>query len=106
MKSSVDVQCRKTYDYRLRLEKEGKIGRGRHSSPCLMLENAQYANELDSKMGNPLQKHAGVGYSSKLRKIGPRVKIIEQLKKDTEEKRLIVLHKYEMQTSWCLGAWI
>jgi hypothetical protein len=41
-----------------------------------------------------------LGLQSKFRKRDPRRDLIERLKRETGEKRLIVLHNYKIQASW------
>jgi len=102
MKNSRDLECRKIYERRLELDKKGEIGRGRKTSPCLTLESFERAAFLDS-LAKGQQGRAGLGYQTshqKQRKPNSRSEILDSMKKQAEEKRLEMLHNYEMQASW------
>ena len=100
LKYSKDEQVQQVYKYRLCLDQKGHIGRGNRTSPCLTLERLEREQELDrfSMMGQ--HGRHGLGLRYKYRKVEPREAIIERMKKEAEEKRMIILHQYEMQTSW------
>lgn len=99
LKYSKDVQARQLYQYRLALDRKGHIGRGNRTSPCLTLENLERACALDRVASGHFGRR-GLGYRCTYRKVDSRAEIIQRMKSDAEEKRMIVLHQYEMQTSW------
>jgi hypothetical protein len=99
-KYSRDVQSQQLYQYRLDLDRKGHIGKGNRTSPCLTLENLERSRELDRISGIGQQGRHGLGFGYKYRKVEPREAVIDKMKKEAEEKRLIILHQYQMQTSW------
>jgi hypothetical protein len=100
MKNSTVLESRKLYHYRHSLDQKGKIGQGRKTSPCLTLERLEGSQAVDSLSALGQHGRQGLGFGRKKRKICSRAEIIDRLKKEMEEKRLVVLHKYEMQANW------
>jgi len=102
IKYSKDLQMQQLYQYRLALDRKGHIGRGNRTSPCLTLENLERSRALDRIASYGQHGRQGLGFhtSYKYRKVESRTEIIQRMKKEAEEKRLIVLHQYQMQASW------
>ena len=69
------------------------------------IENLERSVEFDRILGSPHQGHCGVGYQRSKREQKPREKIVTKMKQDADEKRLIPLHDYEMQTPWLSWVW-
>ena len=99
-KYSKDLQIRQLYEYRLALDRQGHIGRGNRTSPCLTLEQLERSCVLDHISSHAQRGRQGLGFRYCYRKVESRAEITERMKKEAEEKRLIVLHQYEMQASW------
>ena len=100
LKYSTDTQMRQLYQYRLDLDRRGHIGRGNRTSPCLTLETLESSQSL-SRLANYSQRgRQGLGFRRCFRKVKSRAEIIELMKREAEEKRLVVLHQYELQASW------
>jgi hypothetical protein len=95
MKNSTVLESRKLYHYRHSLDQKGKIGQGRKTSPCLTLERLERSQAVDSLSALGQHGRQGLGFGRKKRKICSRAEIIDRLKKEMEEKRLVVLHKYD-----------
>ena len=101
MKNSKDVESRKVYQYRLDLDRKGHIGQGRKSSPCLELEFVERTKALDLSAAGRHGGRQGLGFRPQPeRKLKPRQELIALMKKEAEDKRLVVLHGYRMQASW------
>jgi len=100
MKYSKVPESQKIYQYRLKLDQQGHIGQGRITSPALALERLERSCAVDKLMDSGQHGRQGLGFKSKFRKVDPRRELIERFRKEAEEKRLIILHKYEMQSSW------
>jgi Reverse transcriptase (RNA-dependent DNA polymerase). len=100
MKYSKVAQSQELYRYRLKLDQQGHIGQGRTSSPCLTLERLERSCILDKVSGAGQHGRQGLGSHVKVKRLGPRDELIARLKKEAEEKRLLILHNYEMQASW------
>jgi len=105
MKYSSDSNSRKVYDRRLALDKKCKKGRSRKAAACLLLEELERRRFLDDLSAGQHGRE-GLGSSVKSGKKGPRATLIQQMKKEAEEKRLLVLHEYKMQASCCRGVWM
>ena len=78
------------------------IGRGNRTSPCLTLERLEKARVLERFVGAGQQGHKGLGSRPRkiYRKVDSRKDIVTRMKSEAEEKRLIILHQYELQASW------
>ena len=100
IKTSKDSQLRQLYSYRLALDRSGHIGRGKRTSPCLTLEELEKARALERYVGLGQQGRQGISSRKTYRKVDTRADIITRMKRDAEEKRLIVLHQYQLQASW------
>ena len=100
LKYSKDLQAQELYRYRLTLDRNRHFGRGNRTSPCLTLENLERSRELDRISGLGQRGHRGLGLHLQYRRVEPRKEIIDRLKKEAEEKRMTVLHSYQMQTAW------
>lgn len=100
IKYSKDTQIQQLYEYRLALDRKGHIGRGNRTSPCLTLDRLERSQELDRITRNAQFGRQGLGFRYTYRKVEPRAEIIALLKREAEEKRLIVLHQYQLQTPW------
>ena len=79
---------------------KGQTGKGHAPSPCMQIESLERSVEFDRILGSAQQGRTGIGYLRSKREQKPRVEIISKMKQDAEEKRLIPLHDYKMQTSW------
>ena len=64
------------------------------------MEELEKARALERFIGYGQQGHQGLGYRCKYRKVDSRTDIINRMKKEAEEKRLIILHQYKLQASW------
>ena len=102
IKYSKDTQMQQLYNYRLALDQGGHIGRGKRTSPCLTFEELEKDRALERFVGVGQQGHQGSGSRNirKYRKVDTRTDIVNRMKKEAEENRLIILHKYELQASW------
>ena len=79
---------------------KGQTGKGHAPSPCMQIQSLERAVEFDRILGSAQQGRIGIGYLRSKREQKPREEIISKMKQDAEEKRLIPLHDYKMQTSW------
>ena len=100
IKYSKDSQIQQLYNYRLALDRQGHIGKGKRTSPCLTLETLERSRELDRIVQSAQVGHQGLGFRYTYRKVDSRAELILRMKRDAEEKRLTVLHHYKIQTSW------
>ena len=101
IKTSKDSQLRQLYSYRLALDQSGHIGRGKRTSPCLTLEEHEKARALERYVGLGQHGRQGIGARKVYRKkVDTRTDIVTRMKKDAEERRIIVLHQYKLQASW------
>ena len=92
MKYSKDPQAQELYRYRLNRDRKGHIGRGNRTSPCLTLENLERSHELERLSSAGQHGRRGLGFQFRYRRVEPREEVIERLKRETEAKRLLVLH--------------
>jgi hypothetical protein len=101
MKYSEDTNASNLYQHMLKMDKLGHLGTGRKSSPRLQLEDAESQVDFNALISNH-QGKAGLGLVKKTPsdKASRRKQIIEVLQKETENKRLAILHTYEMQNGW------
>ena len=101
LKNSKDLDCQKLYRYRLDCDQKGQIGQGRNTSSCLRLEDLERSKSLDALSAIGQSDRKGLGFQSQVKEAeNPRQDMIRRLKEETEAKRLLVLHRYEMQASW------
>lgn len=100
LKCSKDKQMKELYEFRLTLDRQGHIGRGNRTSPCLTLETLERARALEKVCNYRQQGRQGLGFRCRYRKVDTRADTLNRMKKEAEEKRLIVLHQYEIQASW------
>ena len=101
LKYSTDPQCRNLYSLMLNRDQKGHTGTGRTSTPRLTLERLERQTVLDKLA--PTKVTAQGFRSSKVRdptKKEKRTKLIDILKEEAENKRLLLLHDYEMQNGW------
>ena len=71
------------------------------TSPCLTLEQFESAEKLNDMTKGAQSGHQGLGFRrQRERKLEPRQQLVNRMKDEAEEKRLQILHKYHMQTSW------
>ena len=102
MKYSKDDESKNMYHYRLNMDNKGHIGQGRKTSSCLTLERFE---QEEKSISNTLSEiavkgRAGLGYRRQERKLEPRQKLIQRMKAEAEEKRMTMLHDYQMQAGW------
>ena len=101
MKTSEDPFSQKLYQRRLELDRKGHLGTGRKDSPCLLIERTERRLELDKMAFSGQSRKAGLGsVLSKSKKMTKREQVINVLKTDVEEKRVLEAYPYEMQTNW------
>ena len=111
LKYSTDEQARLLYQYRLELDRQGHVGRGRHSSPCLDLEDLELR-----ALTLPMAKSRGgraPGFNSLMKKkwfkqsrlAAQRQVIVDMIKQEAKDARLAPLHDYEMQNDWMRWGW-
>ena len=96
IKYSKDVQMQRLYHYRLTLDRDGHVGTGNCTSPCLTLEILERSRALDRIASRGQHGRQGLGFRCKYRKVESRTEIIDRMKREAEEKRLAVLHQYQM----------
>ena len=101
MKYSDDPNSSGLYKYVLQQDAKGFIGTGRKTTPRLQLEKAERQVVLDEM----LSTQRGTGGIGTLRKPptdkkGRRKLVIARLKAEATERRLTLLHGYEMQNNW------
>src|SRR4051812_48983661 len=70
-------------------DRGGHIGRGNRTSPCLTLEELEKARALERFVGYGQQGHQGLGFRCEYRKVDTRTDIINRMKQEAEDKRLI-----------------
>jgi hypothetical protein len=101
MKCSKDLNASGLYKYLLARDKEGHVGTGRKTTPRLQLEIAERQVTFDGMLSNQ-RGTAGLGLIPKppTDKKSRRKLIVAKIKAETNEKRLVVLHGYEMQNGW------
>ena len=103
IKYSDDPNAKRLYEYKLKRDEKGHFGTGRKSTPRLKLEQSERNVTLDGMArGNTGVTGLGFLKSDKLpvTKKDKRKKLLSDLKRECEEKRLSILHTYEMQNNW------
>jgi hypothetical protein len=103
MKTSQDEKSRELYNRRLGLDRKGHIGRGRKTSPCLIVEEVESAVRFDEKFSRGAQTtQHGLGFVShkSFPKLTVREQLMQRMKKEAEEKRVLLAYDYQMQTNW------
>jgi hypothetical protein len=90
------------FERRLALDKEGHLGTGRRSSPCLEAYRLDRRRVLDGIAGTNNKGKNGVDlyFKSLGSKISEREKVINLSKEECEDKRTRLALGYEMQTNW------
>jgi hypothetical protein len=100
LKTSADKKCNQLYQRRLSLDKAGHTGSGRRGSPCLTIERIERGLTLDQLTTSQRGKR-GIGFSGiKVKKSSMRQQVVLEMKKEAEDRRLLVADKYQMQTNW------
>jgi hypothetical protein len=104
LKYSQDPQIRELYKRRLSRDQQGATGKGRKGAPSLDLEHFEGVSEQDFKHQSHKGK-AGLGLHPRIQQPIAGSKehrhgVIQAMKSDAEEKRLTILHGYEMQNTW------
>ena len=105
MKYSSDSNARNLYQYRLKQDRARHYGKGRKSSPCLDLESLESDAKVQQIVGKAQRGRQGLGFGKSQRVLhNPNHEKRRQLgiimRRDAENKRLALLHSYEMQNSW------
>jgi hypothetical protein len=104
LKYAKDNISRKIYNYRLTQDQKGHTGRGRKFAPSLELES--YEGQLATKdvVGNAQHGTSGLGFNLTTRKKSSlknrRKELVQLMKDEAEQKRLVELGKYEIQAKW------
>ena len=68
-KYSKDVQMQRLYHYRLALDRNGHVGTGNRTSPCLTLEILERSRALDRIASRGQHGRQGLGFRCKYRKV-------------------------------------
>ena len=82
---SKDPQARRTFSRRLERDEQGEIGRGRKSSPCMMIKERLSVVNLEEIRGEIRKKGSKQGLKA-TRKSTTRAKVLNVYKRDQEEK--------------------
>ena len=96
---SKDLHAKRTFSRRLERDEQGEIGRGRKSSPCMMIKERLSVVNLEEIRGEIRKKGSKQGLKA-TRKSTTRAKVLNVYKRDQEEKRIVPLHSYKMQANW------
>ena len=100
----MDKNVNNLYQYRLNRDKARHYGRGRKTSPSLQLEELESEAKVQQMIGNTQHGKQGLGFRKSFRLSDSDKERRHQLclimQKDAEQKRLVILQKYEMQNSW------
>jgi hypothetical protein len=103
LKTSTDKKCNQLFQRRLNLDMQGQLGTGRRSSPCLTIDRIERGIVLDQLAagGRSHSDKRGIGFArGKAKQLPMRKRVILAMKKEAEEKRLLIADKYQMQTNW------
>ncbi len=103
MKNSLDLQSRLLYSNRLLRDKQGHVGQGRKSSPCIELEDALYDVKFRHLVGVTQVGTTGLGCTKEAKErktMSERDWVKLSLKEKEEQKRLIKCLKYQKQSDW------
>jgi hypothetical protein len=76
------------------------IGKGNKTSPCLILEHLEKSRDSDRIASQGQLGRQGLGFRRIYRKVEPRADLIDRMKKEAEERRLLILHNYQLQAAW------
>ena len=101
MKTSTDPNARALYKHLLQRDGQGHVGTGRRTTPRLKLEELERTVALD-QMAPANTGRGGLGLRPKPtpNRKTKRLELIAALKRETEQKRLVIVHGYEMQNGW------
>ena len=97
---------RALYLHKLKQENEGKLGKGRKAdrAPCLAVERFETIAEFNERFGQGQTTRQGIRWNqnksvpfSKMPNKQQRGKLTELTKQETEDKRIVMLMKYNMQ---------
>src|SRR3954447_2793860 len=100
LKYSRDKGSIALYNHRLGRDKAHHYGKGRKSSPCLVLESLESDAKVQDIIGKAQRGRQGLGLNSKKKKAlrDPNQERRRQLglimRRDAESKRLLLLHNY------------
>ena len=105
LKYSHDPNIKNLYHYRLNRDKAGHYGRGRKTSPSLQLEALESEAKFQQMLGHSQHGTSGLGYRKQFRPLTDSDKERRRqlgiiMRKDAEQKRLVILQNYESQNSW------
>ena len=105
LKYSRDPNIKNLYQYRLNRDKAGHYGRGRKTSPSLQLEALESDAKFQQIIGHTQHGKSGLGYRKQFRPLTDSDKERRRqlgliMRKDAEQKRLVILQNYELQNSW------
>jgi hypothetical protein len=99
LKTSSDEKSKDLYTRRLKLDRQGHVGTGRINSPCMVLEDFERRVVLDETTSKGQTGRHGLGLTKKKRLL-MREKVVNAMKKEAEDQRVLASYKYEMQTNW------
>ena len=106
IKYSKDAQMQELYQYRLALDKNGHIGRGNRTSPCLTLENIERSRELDRMTSYGQRGHHGLGFKCRFRKVDSRAEVIAFMKEMRRRNVSLCFINTKCRPIGCRGGWI
>jgi hypothetical protein len=99
LKESRDPQARQLFERRLRLDEKGEVGTGKVDSICLKIKELESVVIFEEMRGEIRKTGSKEGLKSS-KKMSRRAKLLEVLKRDQEEKRIVPLHAFQMQANW------
>ena len=109
LKNSMDDQMRALYTHKLNQEKAGKLGKGRKAdrAPCLAVERLESIAQFNERFGQGQTSRHGIGWNhiksvpfSKMSNKQQRGKLTEITRQEAEDKRIVLLMKYNMQNGF------
>ena len=98
--------ARALYLHKLKQEKEGKLGKGRKAdrAPCLAMERLETIAQFNERFGRGKSTRQGIGWNqnksvpfSKMSNKQQHGKLKEFSRQEAEDKRIVMLMKYNMQ---------
>jgi len=100
---------RALYTHKLNQEKAGKLGKGRKAdrAPCLAVERLESIAQFNERFGQGQTSRHGIGWNqiksvpfSKMSNKQQRGKLTEITRQEAEDKRIVLLMKYNMQNGF------
>jgi hypothetical protein len=100
LKESKDPQAREMFAVKLEWAKEGQCGTGRKKDNCPLIRIEKLLSSVEHRKMRGEQRENPREGLKVTTKLSEREDVLATLKKEQEEKRLVPLHDYQMQTKW------